>query len=528
MQTRMRPRAGRGHKILYGPAWLCRGVDSRPYHVACVDAHAAATPDATALLAIDALGRAQGWSWRRLAGATRRLAWHLRENHGIRQGDRVAIVLPQRAENAIAHVACARLGAITVPLSPLFGPDGLSVRLRDAAPRLALTDAPRAGVVRDSRVDVPLRLVDDAGFQALLAKGPRIEADEEARLGPEEPAFLVYTSGTTGGPKGALLPHRVIAGRMPGFLLAHEPFDAATTVFYSPADWSWIGGLMDSLLAPWLAGAAVVAHERAGPFDAAATYRLLVEHRVTNAFLPPTALKALARTGGVPPVQLALRAIHSAGEPLPPPVAAWAREALTPNVTEVYGLTEAAFLVGTAARSYRTPEGSMGRPYPTHRVRIMEEEICVERGDPTMMLGYWRGEGVAPHLPLDDAGLLHTGDLADADPQGFFRFLGRKDDLIKTSGYRVGPAEVEASLLRHPAVAECAVVGVPDAERGQVVKAFVRVAPGHEAGEPLAHELRLFVRERLAAHAYPRQLVFVDELPMTVSGKLRRRALRDG
>ncbi|HWH08598.1 MAG TPA: AMP-binding protein, partial [Candidatus Thermoplasmatota archaeon] len=348
---------------------------------------------------------------------------------------------------------------------------------------------------------------------------------EQARPGPEDPMFLVYTSGTTGGPKGALLPHRVVEGRMPGFLLAHEPFPEPGALFYSPADWSWIGGLHDSLFAPWCAGSAVLAHERAGPFDPAAAFRLMAEREVTDAFLPPTALKALAR-GGVDPPGMALRSVHSAGEPLPGPVARWARERLAHEVTEVYGLTECAFLVGTATQAYDAPEGSMGRPYPTHLVAVRDGEVCARRGDPTMMLGYWQGPDQPPRLPLDDEGWLHTGDVAEADAEGYLYYKGRTDDLIKTSGHRVGPAEVEAALLQHPAVAECAVVGVPDPERGQRVKAFVKPSPRVLPSEALAAQLQAFVRARLAAHAYPREVAFVDALPTTVSGKLKRRELR--
>jgi acetyl-CoA synthetase len=401
----------------------------------------------------------------------------------------------------------------------------------DARPRLVLTHQIREGIVREALAlaglsEVPVRFMDDPVFEAVWCGASALPPGEEAPVSGEDPAFLVYTSGTTGGAKGALLPHRVVPGRMPGFLLAHEPFDAPTSLFYSPADWSWIGGLHDSLLAPWHAGSAVLCHERIGHFDAAQAYRLMAKHGVTDAFLPPTALKSLARSGVAPPASLRLRAVHSAGEPLPEPVALWARTALCPTVTEVYGLTEAAFLIGTSGRSYATPEGSMGRPFPGHLVEVREEEIVVRHGDPTMMLGYWRGEGAAPHLPLDAGGFLHTGDLAEAMPGGFLRYLGRKDDLIKTSGHRVGPAEVEACLLRHPAVAECAVVGVPDAERGHLIQAFVKVAPGHAASPALAAEVQGFVRTRLAAHAWPRVVEFVDELPMTVSGKIRRRMLR--
>lgn len=496
-------------------------------HELCVDRH---PPHATAL--VDAH---HTHSFDDVSELSRCLASHLRHVEGVRAGDRVVIVLPQRLESALLHVACSRIGAITVPLSPLFGPDGLAVRIADARPKLAFTLAEHAPVLAQAAPALPVRRVDEALFEARWTSARPLERGEEERGEGEEPLTLIYTSGTTAKPKGALLPHRVIAGRMPGFRLAHEPLES-DAVFYSPADWSWIGGLHDSLFAPWHDGVAVAAHERRGHFDAAEAFAFLRERGVTDAFFPPTALKLLARAGVAPPVRL--RTVHSAGEPLATPVAAWARAHLADAVAEVYGLTECAFLVGTATRAYETPDGSMGRPYPTHRVELVGEEsagesrgpgrtralgeICVARGDPTMMLGYWRGPDEAPDLPLDDAGRLRTGDLA-SERDGSLYFLGRKDDLIKTSGHRVGPAEVEATLLAHPAVAECAVVGVPDEERGQRIKAFVKRAAPVEADE-----LAAFVRARLAAHAYPHEIEFVDALPMTVSGKLKRRELRGG
>jgi len=513
-------------------------VDPPSLHAACVDRHADERPDADALRVVQVDGRlAATWSWADVRDASARMATLLRHDAGVARGDRVGIVLPQRAETALLHVACSRVGAVATPLSPLFGPDGLRTRLGDARPALVVTTREHRATVQEA-TDAPVRVVED------LAWGDHapMPAAEQARPSGDDAAFLLYTSGTTGHPKGALLPHRVVGGRMPGFLLAHEPFDVeAGRLFWSPADWSWIGGLHDSLFAPWHAGAAVLAQERVGHFDPAGSLVLMASQQVTDAFLPPTALKALARSG-VDVQPSALRAVHSAGEPLAEPVARWARARLCPHVTEVFGLTECAFLVGTSVESYESPPGSMGRPYPTHLVEVVEEEtagvspgpsptsrsgeIRVRRGDPTMMLGYWRGPDAAPELPLDEDGRLRTGDLARVDDEGFLYYLGRKDDLIKTSGYRVGPAEVEAELLRHPAVAECAVVGVPDEERGQRVKAFVKLAPRVSASPALAEQLKAFVRARLAAHAYPRDVEFVESIPMTVSGKVQRARLR--
>ena len=495
-------------------------TSSLPVHEACVDRH---HPEALALAEHGKHGAA--YTFGELTEMSRRMATYLRHQEGVAPGDRVAIVLPQRLESALAHLACSRIGAVAVPLSPLFGADGLATRLGDADPKLVLTLEAHLPVLREAlqqpraRDGTPVHAVDDAFFEVSWTAAREMDRADEARAGGDRPLWLVYTSGTTGSAKGALLPQRVIEGRMSGFRLGHE---GGGDRFHSPADWSWIGGLMDSLFAPWHDAMAVVAHERHGHLDPAELCRLLQEHAVTDAFLPPTAMKLLARSGVAPP---SLRTVHSAGEPLAVPTLRWARERLADRVTEVYGLTEAAYLVGTASSAYETPEGSMGRPFPGKEVVLDGEdgEICVRPGTPTMMLGYWRGPDAPPHLPLDAKGLLRTGDLAQ-EKDGFLHFLGRKDDLIKTSGYRIGPAEVEATLLHHPAVAECAVVGVPDPERGQRVKAYVVLAGGARAD---GAELARFVRERLGAHAYPREVELVETLPMTVSGKLRRRALRD-
>ncbi|HWG91725.1 MAG TPA: AMP-binding protein, partial [Candidatus Thermoplasmatota archaeon] len=269
--------------------------DPRPVHALAVDRHAEQRPQGGALLAVGADGSVRRWTFGGLAEASRRLARALREREGVRRGDRVVVLLPQRAEAALLHLALSRLGAIAVPLSPLFGPEGLATRMADAAPCLVLTHGLREGIAREAlhlaglTDQAPLRLVDTPEFERAWQATPPLPDAEHAPVGAEDPMWLVYTSGTTGRPKGALLPHRVLAGRMPGFRLAHEPFRPAEqrTLFYSPADWSWIGGLLDALFAPWHEGAEVLAHERTGHFDAAATYRMLAEHQVTNAFLPP-------------------------------------------------------------------------------------------------------------------------------------------------------------------------------------------------------------------------------------------------
>lgn len=476
-----------------------------PVHALCCDRQ---PPQHEALRFAWEDGRVERWSFGELAAASRALAQELRAQ-GVGPGDRVAVVLPQCPLGPALHLALSRLGAVSVPLSPLFGPDGLAPRLQAAQPRLAVAHASRAAAVREAMPALPIRVT--AGD---LPRAGTAALEEEHARGGDAPWTLMFTSGTTATPKAALLPHRVIAGRMAGFLLAHPGFPAAGDRFWGPADWSWIGGLHDAVLAPWAAGGGVFAYERTGHFDPARAAALLAEHGVRNAFLPPTALRLWMRSGAPAPP---LRTLHTAGEPLPALVHAWAAQAFGTAPREVYGLTECAFLLVNADAE----PGVTGRVVPGREVRVRGEELEVRAGCPTMMLGYV--EHGAARLPLR-GGWLGTADHA-REEQGTFIVLGRLDDVVKVSGYRVAPREVEEALLRHPAVEQCAVVGVPDAERGHVLRAVVRPAPGADRAA-LPGELRAWVRARLAAHQVPAEVLVVEELPTTATGKIVRRALR--
>jgi acetyl-CoA synthetase len=437
---------------------------------------------------------------------------------GVAPGDRVGIVLPQRPETAVAHVAIAKLGAIAVPLSVLFGPEALDSRLRDAEIRVVLGEREPLERVAALGLDVPLLDVD-RDLEALLeAASPTFAA---AGTGPDTPALLVYTSGTTGPPKGALHGHRVLPGHLPGFELSHDFFPQAGDVIWTPSDWAWIGGLYDVLMPALRHGRPVVAH-RGGKFDPERAFDLIGRLGVRNVFMPATALRLLRLHD--PGTPTSLRTVASGGETVGRETAEWCRERLGVRLNEFYGQTEANLLVGNCS-AWEARAGSMGLPYPGHDVRLIDGEVCARvGGDPIVFLGYWRNEEATAAKVRD--GWLRTGDLAEQDDDGYLRFLGRDDDVITSAGYRIGPGEIEECLARHPAVALAAVIGTPDEERGEVVKAYVVPAPGAETGEPLARELQAFVRERLAAYEYPRAVAFVDELPTTVTGKIRRAELR--
>jgi acetyl-CoA synthetase len=463
--------------------------------------------------------------------------------HGLRRGDRLAILLPQAPETAIAHVAAYKLGLIAVPLFTLFGEDALEYRLGNSGAASLVTD--RAGLAKIAalRARLPgLRHVytiagAESGthdFAALLARASDAFAPVATRA--DDPALIIYTSGTTGNPKGALHAHRVLLGHLPGVELPHELFPQAGDLFWTPADWAWIGGLIDVLLPAWHHGVPVLAY-RARKFDPDEAFHLMAAHGVRNVFLPPTALKLMrqADRGGKRP-GLALRTLASGGETLGGELLDWGRATFGLTINEFYGQTECNLLVGNAAGLFPVRPGSMGRAIPGHDVRILDAAgqparqgesglVGVRRPDPVMFLEYWRNAAATRDKFAGE--FLITGDLARQDEDGYFWFVGRSDDLITSSGYRIGPAEIEDCLMKHPAVALAAAIGVPDPLRTEKVKAFLVLKPGHVPSAELAREIQDFVKVRLAAHEYPRLVEFIDALPMTTTGKIIRRALRE-
>lgn len=451
-----------------------------------------------------------------LAQQSNRLANALRAL-GVQQGDRVALILSQRPETAVVHIAVYKLGAIALPLSAAFGPDALDVRLRGAEPRVVLGERDSLERVRALGFDGALIDVD-RDLDALLAvASPVFEA---APTTPDTPALLVYTSGTTGPPKGALHGHRVLAGHMPGFLLSHDFFPQPGDRIWTPADWAWIGGLYDVVMPGLASGMPVVAF-RTTRFDPERAYEVMARAAIRNVFMPATALRMLRRADG--PAS-SLRTLASGGETVGAETAAWCEERFGVRLNEFYGQTEANLLIGSSV-AWPSRPGWMGRAYPGHELRLVDGEIVVRvEGDPVVFLGYWRDEAATAAKVRD--GWLHTGDLAEIDEDGAYRSIGRVDDLISSGGYRIGPGEIEECLIRHPAVAIAAVIGVPDAVRGEVVKAFVVTTPGATGSDVLATELQQLVRSRLAPYEVPRTIEFVAELPLTVTGKIRRGELR--
>jgi acetyl-CoA synthetase len=479
---------------------------------------------------------------------------------GVQRGDRVAIVLPQRFETAVAYVAVLQMGAVGMPLSQLFGPEALEFRLHDREAVVAICDASTLPSLQAVSAQCPLlrsviavetKAPGVLDWSAVLAQEPA--SFDAVHTLADEAAVLIYTSGTTGNPKGALIPHRALIGNLTGFVCSQnwfgfDPFDVAVksqAVFWSPADWAWTGGLMDALLPTLYFGRPIVGFN--GRFAPQTAFELMQRHGVTHTFLFPTALKAMMKAFPMPRLQfdLQLQAIMSAGEAVGDAVFAYCREQLGVTVNEMFGQTEINYIVGNCARLYPAKPGSMGKGYPGHRVAVIDEEgrecpngvpgdVSVHRldihgdPDPIFFLGYWKNEGATRAKFTGDMtdSWCRTGDLAVRDADGYLWYQGRSDDVFKAAGYRIGPSEIENCLVKHPAVANAAVVPKPDAERGAVVKAYVVLTPGSVGDGALIASLQAHVRGKLAPYEYPKEIEFVDTLPMTTTGKVQRRVLR--
>jgi acetyl-CoA synthetase len=469
---------------------------------------------------------------------------------GIGAGDKVALILPQRPETVIAHMAVYQLGAITVPLSFLFGPDALEYRLTDSEAKVAFVDPqslPNFAPIRDRCPGVSA-VIGVAGardawitpFESLIDDGAREFAPVETR--PTDPAILIYTSGTTGPPKGALMPHQCVLGNLPGFVHSHDGYPREGDLFWSPADWAWTGGLMDALLPALYFGQPILGYR--GRFDPERALALMASYGVRNAFLFPTALKMLMKAYPAPRERFALRlrSVMSAGEAVGATVFEWARDALGVTINEMFGQTEMNYIVGNSHLLWPAKPGSMGRPYPGHRITVVDDdgrvvadgeigEVAVNRiapdgtRDPVFFLEYFKNpEGTMRKFTGD---WCRTGDLAKRDADGYLWYQGRADDMFKASGYRIGPSEIENCLVRHPAVANAAVVPSPDETRGNIVKAFVVLAAGYSPSPALEDDIQQHVRRSLAPYEYPKEIEFIDALPMTTTGKVQRRVLRE-
>ncbi len=499
---------------------------------------------------------------------------------GVRRGDRVAIVMPQRFETAVAYMAVLQMGAVAMPLSILFGPEALEYRLQDSETVLAIGDDSSMANLQMIRQQCPaLRTVMAVGSakgqgdvdydSALVAQQSGFTS---VRTKAADAAILIYTSGTTGPPKGALLAHSALLGNLPGFVCSQNWFGfdgqsnaSSHAVFWSPADWAWTGGLMDALLPTLYFGRPIVAYN--GRFSPELAFSLMQAQGVTHTFLFPTALKAMMKAYPQPRehFSLELEAIMSAGEAVGDAVFAYARDEMGVSINEMFGQTEINYVVGNCHQRWLAKPGSMGKAYPGHQVRVIDDaglecavgvpgDVAVNRfdvhgvPDPIFFMGYWKNPAATDAKFTGD--WCRTGDMARRDADGYLWYEGRADDVFKAAGYRIGPGEIENCLVKHPAVANAAVVPKPDLERGAVVKAYVVLSPefsqrranaqrGLHSGKvgatldaieafdrDLMAILQAHVKGLLAPYEYPKEIEFIDALPMTTTGKVQRRVLR--
>ena len=508
--------------------------------VAVCDRWAERDPRRLAILHVRPDGRADEVSYGWLRETSNRLANVLRA-HGVNRGDRVAILLPQMPDVAAIHVALYKLGAVALPLATLFGVEAIKYRLQNSGAKALITNAACLAKLREIRADVALELVlstDGAAdgaldFAATLARAASDFTAEDTSA--DDPAMMIYTSGTTGPPKGALHAHRVLIGHIPGIQMPHDFFPQAGDRFWTPADWAWAGGLLDCLLPSLLFGIPVVAR-RFDKFDPDEAFALMAKSGVRNAFIPPTALRML-RSAPSPQGRhdIRLRSVGSGGEALGAETLEWGKSALGLSINEFYGQTECNLVVASCAMIGVTRPGAIGRQVPGHTVAVIRPDgtratsgelgqIAVQRPNPVMFLEYWGNPDATREKFIGD--WMTTGDQGCIDEDGYFHFVGRDDDVITSAGYRIGPGEIEDCLIRHPAVALAAVVGKPDAVRTEIVKAFVVLKAGHAPSDALAGEIQGFVKTRLSAHEYPREVAFIDAMPMTTTGKVIRRLLR--
>ena len=517
---------------------------------------------------------------------------HVLQGLGVQRGDRVAIVMPQRFETAVAYMAVFQLGAVAMPLSMLFGPEALEYRLQDSQAVVAIADESSMLNLQQVRAACSaLRTVvavgectADVQYDAAITNYK--SAFTAVKTKAEEAAILIYTSGTTGPPKGALLPHRALIGNLTGFVCSQNWFgfdpylcadyapspvwgragegenayraepsqkDQNTSVFWSPADWAWTGGLMDALLPTLYFGRPIVAFN--GRFSPELAFELMQQHGVTHSFLFPTALKAMMKAYPQPRkhFKLKLEGLMSAGEAVGDAVFDYCKNSLRVVVNEMFGQTEINYVVGNCNRFWPARAGSMGKGYPGHRVAVIDDvgnecrvgvpgDVAVNRfdvhgqPDPIFFLGYWKNAAATEAKFTDN--WCRTGDMATRDADGYLWYEGRADDIFKAAGYRIGPGEIENCLLKHPAVANAAVVPKPDKERGAVVKAYVVLATDLGAiraridsdkvifDAEITAKLQLHVKNMLAPYEYPKEIEFIDALPMTTTGKVQRRVLR--
>jgi len=508
------------------------------------DKHADRTPEAVALIVEDGDGDVVRYSFESLRRLTNRLA-NVLVGSGLNRGDRLAMLLTQSVETPMAHIAAWKAGLVSIPMFSLFGEEALEYRLTNSGARALVTDETgfaKIAAILDRLPDLDVVLLVDTGAdgRGFTAFWPAVDRASDGftpvDTSAEDPGLIIYTSGTTGSPKGAYHAHRALLGHLPSVEFFNEFLPQPGDLMWTPADWAWIGGLMNVLMSSWHHGVTVLA-QRARKYDPEHALALMARHGVRNVFMPPTALRLMRQAeGAIGRYGCGLRTLTCAGEPMGVELLDWCRDKLGVTPNEYYGQTECNLVIANCAEIMDVKPGSMGRPVPGHTCAVIDADgqplppgevgaIAVRRPHPVIMLEYWRNPEATEAKYRGD--WLLTGDEGHVDEGGYFWFLGRDDDVITSAGYRIGPGEIEDCLGHHPAIALAAVVGVPDPLRTESVKAFIVPSPGVIADANLEDDIREFVKTRLSPHEYPRMIEFCATLPMTASGKIKRKELRD-
>lgn len=505
--------------------------------VECCDRHVGANRVALRWVAAD--GHVETYSFEQLADEAARVA-NMLDGLGIGKGAVVAGLLPRIPELIATILGAWRVGAAYQPLFTAFGPKAIEQRLKTSEAALVVTTTEQRakldtvdGCPRIATVRGPDETLvgGDIDFRATVAA--QAASFEPVPLTGEDRLLMMSTSGTTGLPKGVAVPVRALLAF--GAYMRDAVDLRADDVFWNIADPGWAYGLYYAVTGPLLLGQATIFYE--GGFTAASTCDIIERLGVTSLAGSPTAFRLLIAAGAevAARVKGQLRVVSSAGEPLNPEVIRWFADHLAVPIHDHYGQTELGMVVNNHhGLEHPVRVGSAGYAMPGYRVAVLDEAgrelgpnepgilaVDIARSPLLWFGGYWRQE-----TPAIADGYYRTGDSVEFEPDGSISFIGRADDVITSSGYRIGPFDVESALLEHPAVVEAAVVGVPDPERTEIVKAFVILAADAEGSPALADELALHVKQRLSAHAYPRAIDFVAELPKTPSGKIQRFLLR--
>jgi acetyl-CoA synthetase len=464
-------------------------------------------------------------------------------NYGISKGDRIGIILSQCPEAVICHLAAYKMGAIAVPLSDFLGVDAIEYRLSNCEVKAVISDEVNFHKIMEVRENLPnLKVViltkgekpeGVFDFWTLIEKG---SSDFKAvKTKANDPALIIYTSGTTGPPKGAVHPHKSVLTHLPCIELAYNLFPKKDDFFWTPAPWAWVGGLLDGIIPTLHHGVPILAY-RSKKFDPEEAFYLIAKYGIRNTFMPPTVLRLLKEVKDPKSrYNYNMRSIACGGETLGEETLNWGREVMGLTINEWYGQTEFNLFVTNCSEIMEVKPGSMGREVPGHIAEVVDDsgvpvspgtegEIVLKRPDPVEFLGYWKNDEATKEKYTGEWCL--TGDLGKKDEDGYFWFIGRKDDIITSAGYRIGPGEIEDCILKHSSVGLVAVVGSPDELRTEVVKAFIVLKTGVRPSPNLESDIKNFVKIRLAAHEYPREIEFVDQLPITSTGKIMRKELR--